>query len=80
AKTGWVPLELDGRQLLLDADDERKARRVLAEVGPEALAPVLALHVTAGSQPGIAASVSVEPGHATRGIAAIRDLAARLAA
>jgi len=38
----------------------------------------MALHVTAGSEPGIAASISVEPGHAARGLATIRTLAERL--
>jgi hypothetical protein len=34
--------------------------------------------VTAGKRPGIAASLSVAPGAASRGIAAIRALAERL--
>jgi hypothetical protein len=80
AKSTWSDFSLGGRALLLSADNDDAARRVVAEVGPEMLRPVVALHVTAGKDPGIAASVSVEPGDATRGLAAIRRFGDRLAA
>ena len=79
SKAGWSNVSIDGRELLLSSDDERSARRVLESVDPGTLDPIAALHVTAGQQPGIAASVSVAPGAASRGIAAIRALAERLA-
>jgi len=80
AKSGWSNLSIGGRELLLASDDERSARRILESVDPDALEPIAALHVTAGKQPGIAASVSVAPGAASRGIATIRALADRMAA
>jgi hypothetical protein len=78
AKSEWSPLSLDGRSLLLAADDEGRVQRLLESLGPGTLAPVMGLHVTAGTAPGIAASVSVEPGRAAQGIAAIRTLGVRL--
>src|SRR5712691_8713634 len=59
--------------------DARRVRRLLENIDADTLAPIAALHVTAGKQPGIAASVSVAPGAASRGIAAIRALAEQLA-
>lgn len=79
SKAGWSNLSLGGRELLLSSDDERSARRILESIDSETLGPIAALHVTAGKQPGIAASVSVAPGAASRGIAAIRALAEQLA-
>ncbi len=79
SKAGWSNVSIGGRDFLLSSDDERSARRVLESVDPGTLDPIAALHVTAGQQPGIAASVSVAPGAASRGIAAIRALAERLA-
>jgi len=79
SKAGWSNVSLGGSELLLSSDDERSARRILESIDPGTLGPIAALHVTAGKQPGIAASVSVAPGAAARGIAAIRALAERLA-
>jgi len=79
SKEGWSNVSLGGSELLLSSDDERSARRILESIDPGTLDPIAALHVTAGKQPGIAASVSVAPGAAARGIAAIRALAERLA-
>ncbi len=78
AKSDWSKLRLGNRELLLSTDDEDEARRVIEGLGPEALEPIMALHVTAGGEPGIAASVSVERGQAGRGLATIRTLAERL--
>ena len=80
SKADWSNLSLGGRQLLLSSETDRGARRVLEGIDPSTLDSIAALHVTAGNQPGIAASVSVAPGAATRGIAAIRALAERLLA
>ncbi len=79
SKAGWSNVSFGGRELLLSADDERRVRRLLENIDADTLAPIAALHVTAGKQPGIAASVSVAPGAASRGIAAIRALAEQLA-
>ena len=80
SKADWSKVSLGGGELLLSSDDERGARRILESIDPSTLDPIAALHVTAGKQPGIAASVSVAPGAASRGIEAIRALAERLTA
>jgi hypothetical protein len=78
ARSGWSSVTLGGRTMLLAADDEVWVKRLVEALDPGALAPVIALHVTAGSEPGIAASVSVQPGDAARGLLAIRTLGERL--
>ena len=78
SKAGWSNVSLGGRDFLLSSDDERSAREILESKDASTLDPIAALHVTAGKQPGIAASVSVAPGAASRGIDAIRALAERL--
>jgi hypothetical protein len=80
SKAGWSHVSLGGRELLLSSDEERAARRILEPIDPESLIPIAALHVTSGKQPGIAASVSVAPGQAARGINAVRTLAEQLVA
>ncbi len=80
ARSDWSPVSLDGRALLLATDDESQALRLMGALGPGTLAPAMALHVTAGGQPGIAASISVEPGDAACGLAAIRAVGERLTA
>ena len=80
SKADWSKVSLGGGELLLSSDNERGARRILESIDPSTLDPIAALHVTAGKQPGIAASVSVAPGAAARGIEAIRALAERLTA
>ncbi|HEX9340997.1 MAG TPA: hypothetical protein VF992_07515 [Thermoplasmata archaeon] len=79
AKGGWSTVTLGGREWLLSAEDEHEASRLVEALGSPPFEPIMALHVTAGSKPGIAASVSVEKGHAARGLAAIQALAERLA-
>ncbi len=78
ARSDWSPVTVGGRPMLLASDDEGRVLRILETLDPGTLAAVLALHVTAGSGPGIAASISVQPGEAARGLAAIRDLGERL--
>jgi len=78
ARSDWSPVAVGGRQMLLASDDDGRVLRILETLDPGTLAAVLALHVTAGNEPGIAASVSVQPGEAARGLAAIRDLGERL--
>jgi len=78
AKGGWSSLTLDGRQLLLSSDDERAARRTLERIEAATLEAIAGLHVSAGTQPGIAASVTLGVGAAAKGIGAVRALAAQL--
>jgi len=78
ARSDWSPVTLDGRNLLLAADDESRVVRLLEGLGPDTVAPIMALNVTLGSAPGIAASVSVEQGDAARGLSTICALAERL--
>jgi len=79
AKSDWVSLVLDAREFRVSAEDDTAARHLIESLGAETFKPVMALNVTAGSESGIAASVSVEPGDAARGIAAVRLLAEHLA-
>ncbi len=78
ARSDWSPVTLDGRGMLLATDDEGRVMRLLESLGPKTLASIMALNVTTGGTPGIAASVSVEKGHAAQGVAAIQTLAVRL--
>lgn len=78
ARSGWSSVTVGGRAMLLDAKDEGGIMRLLEAIDPGTLAPVIALHVTAGSESGIAASVSIQPGDAARGLLAIRNLGERL--
>jgi hypothetical protein len=78
ARSDWSTSTLVGRTMLVAADDLNRVLRVLETLEPEALRSVMALNVTAGSTPGIAASLSVKTGEAGRGVAAIRALADRL--
>jgi hypothetical protein len=79
-RSDWSPVAIEGRDLVLAAEDEARVVRLLESLGSGTLAPIVAIHVSAGSTPGIAASVSVKPGDAGRGLATIRTLADRLVA
>jgi hypothetical protein len=79
AQTVWSPITIAGRNWLLAADDEDRVRRFLESLGPEALTMIMALHVSIGSTPGIAASISVKPTDAAQGVAAILTLGNSLA-
>jgi len=78
ARSDWSSVTLGARTMQLAADDVGGVIRLVEAIDAGNLAPVIALHVTAGSEPGIAASVSVQPGEAARGLAAIRTLGERL--
>ena len=75
ARADWSPITLGDRDLLLVAEDQGAVVRLLESLAPGSLLGNMALHVTAGTSPGIAASISVRPGDAARGLTAIRDLA-----
>jgi len=78
ARADWLAVAVHGRSLLLATDNEARVIALLEAIDSSDLQPVMALHVTEGSPPGIAASVSVDPGDPARGLAAIRTLATRL--
>ena len=78
ARADWSPVTLEGRELLLVAERVDGVVRLLESLGPGSLAGIMALHLTAGAAPGIAASMSVGPGVAARGLTAIRILAESL--
>ena len=78
ARADWSPITLGGRDLLLVAEGQGAVVRLLGSLAPGSLLGIMALHVTAGTSPGIAASISVGPGDAARGLTAIRDLADHL--
>lgn len=79
ARSDWSSVSLDGRALVISADDERHVVRLLEGLGPGTMSAIMAVHVSAGSTPGIAASVSVKPGDAGRGLATIQALARAVA-
>jgi hypothetical protein len=78
ARADWSPITLGDRDLLLVAESQGAVVRLLESLAPGSLLEIMALHVTAGTSPGIAASISVGPGDAARGLTAIRDLADHL--
>lgn len=80
AKADWSKLAVGNRDLLLSSDDEDGARSAIEALGAEALEPIVALHVTPGSDSGIAASILVRRGQASRGLTTIKRLAERLLA
>jgi len=80
ARSDWSTVTLDGRELLLAADDQSRVVGLLEAVGPANLRHIMALHLTMGRAPGIAASVSIEAGHTVQAITTIRTLADRVSA
>src|SRR5205823_1030713 len=80
ARSDWSSATVGERAVLLAADDADRVLRLLETLEPTALTSVMALNVTAGGTPGIAASLSVDRGDAKRGLSAIRALADRLVA
>jgi hypothetical protein len=78
ARSDWSTIGLGGRDLLLAADDQSRVLALLEAVGSANLRTIMALHVTMGRTPGIAASLSVAAGDAVQAITTIRSLADRL--
>ncbi len=74
AKSSWSPAELAGRNYLLSAKNEKEAETLLDGIDSEALRAISALHVTAGSEPGIAASLFLEEGKVGSVIRGLRSL------
>ncbi len=75
AKSSWTPTAMGGREYLLSAKNEPEAETALGVLGDENLRAVSALHVTAGSEPGIAVSMAVEAGKVSPLLQGIRSLA-----
>ncbi len=79
AVSTWSAITVAGLERLLRAKDERTAKALLEALEPSALAAISALHVTAGSEPGIAASLALEQGNVSMLMSAIQGLAERMA-
>ena len=78
ARSDWSKATVGERAVLLAADDADRVLRLLGSLEPTSLTSIMALNVTAGSTPGIAASLSVDKGDPKKGLSAIRALADRL--
>ncbi len=78
AKTSWTPLTVGGRQFSMSAHSERTAEATVQELDADLLAALAALHVTAGTDSGIAASVTLEEGKVAHVLGGLRVLAEKL--
>ena len=80
AKSAWSTWAgADGR-FLLSSKNERAAGELLESLGPAVLAGLTALHVTAGSEPGMVASLALEPGQVSTVLTGLRGLAVTMTA
>ena len=73
-KSAWSTWNAAGRGFLLSSKNDRTVEEWLAGLGDEILASLSALHVTAGSEPGLAASLALEPGKVAPTLAGLRSL------
>lgn len=80
AKSSWSPISLAGKEFLLSAANEKGAGEFLGSLDASVFENLSALHVTAGSESGLAASVTLEAGKISRIIAALRRLAETMTA
>ncbi len=78
ARSSWSECTLAGHRFLLATKNESAVRELLENLGGEALPPFSAIHLTAGSEPGIAASLTVVPGRISTAVAALRNLAEKV--
>src|SRR2546426_3172104 len=69
ARADWLPITLGDRDLLLVAESQGAVVRLLESLAPGSLLGIMALHVTAGSSPGVTALVSVGAGGGGAGAA-----------
>ena len=74
AKTSWSSMSLAGRDFLLSSKNERAAGELLRGVDTDVLGGIAALHVTAGSEPVLAASLALEEGKVSSLLSGLRDL------
>ncbi len=75
AKSAWSTVQLDGRDFLLSAKNERAAGELLRSLGTDVLSGIAALHVTAGSEPGLAVSLALEEGSVSSVLSGLRKFA-----
>lgn len=80
AKESWSPTTLAGREYLLSSKNGPGVEGFLRRTGDDALTNISALHVTAGSEPGIAASLALEEGKVAPALTGLRALAQNLTA
>ncbi len=80
AKSSWTPLAVGGRQFSLSAHNEKTVEAVVQQLDADLVGALSALHVTAGTDSGIAASVTLEEGKITHILGGVRALAERLTA
>ncbi len=79
-KSSWSTANLAGRDFLLSSKNQHAVQDLLQKMDRDTLQGISALHVTAGSEPGIAASLALEPGTATTVLSGLRDLAQTMTA
>lgn len=75
AESSWSSISLAGKEFLLSATNEKGAGGYLGSLDATVFENLSALHVTAGSESGIAASVTLEAGKVSGIIAGLRRLA-----
>ncbi len=80
AKTSWSPTALAGGEYLLSAKNEKEVETVLGGLEDGTLQAISALQVSAGSEPGVAASVAVQAGQVGRVMQGLRHLVETLTA
>ncbi len=80
AKSTWTPASLSGREYLLSSKNDQAVEDLLRGLGDVAIGSISALHVTAGTEAGLAASLAVEEGKVSPVIAGLRKLVANLTA
>ncbi len=73
-KSSWSTTNVAGHEYLLSSKNAKEVESLLGQATEETLGALAALHVTAGSEPGIAASVSVEAGRVAPVIQGLRHL------
>ena len=80
AKSTWSTWDASGRRFLLSSKNDKAIGALLEGLEPAVLASLAALHVTAGSEPGIVASLALEPGKVSTVLTGLRGLAASMTA
>ncbi len=79
-KSAWTITTVGGREFLLSSKNDAGVQDLLKGLDENTLGGLSALHVTAGSEPGIAASLSLEAGKVSPVLAGLRALAQTMTA
>lgn len=74
AKSSWSPTSVAGREYLLSAKNEGAVTTLLGTLDGDALSAIAALHLTAGTEPGIAASLALREGKVAPVVQGLRAL------